>query len=77
MKVQREVLSEVRVKVDKRLCWWVDLEKHLSCIIDLIYIFVNYADFRGLGVDPRPIITHVIPLFIRCFVSIIGKSAFN
>ena len=53
VKVPREVLSEVGVKVDKRLCWWVDLEKHLSCIIDLIYIFIKYADFRGLGVDPR------------------------
>ena len=38
VKVPREVLSEVRVKVDKRLCWWVDLEKHLSRIIDLIYL---------------------------------------
>ena len=72
MKVPREVLSEVGVKVDKRLCWWVGLEKHLSCIIDLINIFVKYADFCGLGVDPRPIITLVIPLFIRCLVSIIG-----
>ena len=72
VKVPREVLSEVGVKVDKRLCWWVGLEKHLSCIIDLINIFVKYADFCGLGVDPRPIITLVIPLFIRCFVSIIG-----
>ena len=38
VKVPREVLSEVGVKVDKRLCWQVDLEKHLSRIIDLIYL---------------------------------------
>ena len=38
VKVPREVLSEVEVKVDKRLCWWVDLEKKLSRIIDLIYL---------------------------------------
>ena len=38
MKVPREVLSEVGMKVDNRLCWRVDLEKHLSRIIDLIYL---------------------------------------